>query len=44
MLIRCAAPKGGSTAVIDPEVKIPPAFREAKRVMDEERGTAKNGH
>ena len=33
-------PQGGSTTNVDPTKEIPPAFREAKRVMDEERGTA----
>ena len=35
-------PQGGSTTKIDPNsTSIPPAFQEAKRCMDAERGTAK---
>lgn len=34
-------PKGGSTTNVDTEKQIPPAFMEARRIMDAERGTAK---
>lgn len=34
-------PQGGSTSNVDASKEVPHAFREAKRVMDEERGTAK---
>ena len=34
-------PQGGSTSNLDSSKQVPPAFQEARRVMEEERGTAK---